>query len=84
MRVCVHTEGECENEKKKKANFHTLKISFTLPSMKTTMRSSLSFDRALLLRMALEKDLFTASLFSIYNTFTFQGADQPFRLKLTE
>lgn len=44
----------------------TLKMSFMLLSMKTTIRSSFSFERALLRRIALEKDLFTASLFSIY------------------
>ncbi len=46
--------------------FLTLKISFTLLSMKTTIRSSFSLERALLWRTALEKDFFTVSLFSIY------------------
>lgn len=41
-------------------------MSFMLLSMNTTIRSSFSFDRALLWRTALKKDLFTASLFSIY------------------
>lgn len=44
----------------------TLKISLTLLSIKTNIRSSFSLERALLCRIALEKDLFTASLFSIY------------------
>lgn len=44
----------------------TLKISLTLLSIKTNIRSSFSLERALLCRIALEKDLFIASLFSIY------------------
>lgn len=54
-----------------------------LLSMKTTMRSCFSFGRVLLWRIALEKDLFTISLFSIYmfnsTSFMSQVTTRPHR-----
>lgn len=47
-----------------------------LLSIKITIRSSLSFERALLWITAREKDLFTATLFSSYSELKTSGTSQ--------